>query len=255
MGISLQDNLDSDLLRYILAKGCKPGDRLPSLEDLSAELKISTGKLREQLEVARALGLVDVRPRTGIRIAEYDFSVAVQLSLLYGLALDPRQFQAFGQLRNGIEATFWHQAVALLTAADHAELRGLIAAAWAKLTGQPIQIPHVEHRRLHLAIFKHLNNIFVKGLLEAYWEAYEAVGLNVYADYQYLREVWTYHEGIVNAIIAGDPDEGHRLLLLHSTLLRHREKPRPAPAPALYYSAAYTAAQSGAATGLEGEAE
>ncbi|MEP7358152.1 MAG: FCD domain-containing protein, partial [Anaerolineales bacterium] len=79
-------------------------------------------------------------------------------------------------------------------------------------------------------IFKHLNNPFVKGLLEAYWVAYETVGLNVYTDYQYLREVWTYHEGIVNAIIAGDLDEGHRLLLLHSTLLRHREKPRPAPA-------------------------
>ena len=77
MANSLQDNLDSDLLRYILSKGCQPGDRLPSLEDLSTELKISTGKLREQLEVARALGLVEVRPRTGIRIAEYDFSIAV----------------------------------------------------------------------------------------------------------------------------------------------------------------------------------
>ena len=229
MANSLQDNLDSDLLRYILSKGCQPGDRLPSLEDLSTELKISTGKLREQLEVARALGLVEVRPRTGIRIAEYDFSIAVQLSLLYALALDPGQFQSFGQLRNGIEAAFWHQAVARLTPADHADLRALIAAAWAKLNGQPIQIPHDEHRRLHLTIFKHLNNIFVKGLLEAYWEAYEAVGLNVYSDYQYLREVWTYHEGIVNAIIAGDPDEGHRLLLLHSALLRHREKPRSAP--------------------------
>jgi hypothetical protein len=37
--------------------------------------------------------------------------------------------------------------------------------------------------------------------------------------------VWTYHEGIVNAIICGDLAEGHRLLLLHTTLLRHREMP------------------------------
>jgi DNA-binding FadR family transcriptional regulator len=219
------DRIDSDLLNYIIAKGCRPGDRLPSLDDLSKELEISTGKLREQLEVARALGLVEVRQNRGIRIAEYNFLDAIRLSLLYLLASDPGQFQAFGQLRNEVEAAFWRQAVALLTPDDHTELRLLIASAWAKLNGRPIQIPHAEHRLLHLTIYKHLDNLFVKGLLEAYWEAYEAVGLNVYTDLHYLREVWTYHEGIVNAIIAGDLKEGHRLLLLHTTLLRHREMP------------------------------
>jgi DNA-binding FadR family transcriptional regulator len=219
------ERIDSDLLNYIIAMGARPGDRLPSLEDLSVELKISTGKLREQLEVARALGLVEVSPRRGIHIADYSFLAAIRLSLLYVLAGDPGQFQAFGQLRNEIEAGFWHQAVALLTTEDHAELKGLIASAWRKLNGRPIQIPHAEHRKLHLTIYKHLDNLFVKGLLEAYWEAYEAVGLSVYSDMHYLREVWTYHEGIVNAIISGNLEEGHRLLLVHTTLLRHREMP------------------------------
>ena len=223
------DRIDSDLINYIIAKGCRPGDRLPSLDELGKELKISIGKLREQLEVARALGLVEVRQNRGIRIAEYNFLAAIRLSLLYALALDQAQFQAYGQLRNEMESAFWYPAVALLTPADHAELRALIAAAWAKLNGRPIQIPHGEHRKLHLTIFKHLDNAFVKGLLEAYWEAYEAVGLNVYSDYQYLREVWTYHEGIVNAIVAGDLAEGHRLLQLHTTLLRHRELPHAVP--------------------------
>jgi DNA-binding FadR family transcriptional regulator len=219
------DRLDSDLLNYIVAKGSRPGARLPSLDELSKELKLSTGKLREQLEVAQALGLVEVRPNRGITVADYSFLSAIRLSLLYVLAIDPDQFQALGQLRNGIEAAFWQQAAALLTPADHAELRALVAAAWAKLNGRPIQIPQAEHRLLHLTIYKHLDNLFVKGLLEAYWEAYEAVGLSVFSDLQYLREVWTYHERIVEAIIAGDLEEGHRLLLQHTTLLRHREMP------------------------------
>jgi DNA-binding FadR family transcriptional regulator len=219
------DRLDSDLLNYIVAKGSRPGDRLPSLDDLSKELKISTGKLREQLEVAQALELVEVRPHRGITVTDYNFLAGIRLSLLYVLATDPEQFQAFGQLRNGIEAAFWRQGVALLTPDDHAELRGLVVSAWAKLNGRPIQIPHAEHRLLHLTMYKHLNNLFVKGLLEAYWEAYEAVGLSVFSDLQYLREVWTYHERIVEAIIAGDLETGHRLLLQHTTLLRHREMP------------------------------
>lgn len=228
----LVDKLDSELLRYIVASGRQPGERLPSLERLSAELKLSIGKLREQLEVARALGFVEVRTNTGIRISEYSFLAAVRYSLLFALANDPSQFAAFGELRNHVEAAFWHEAVALLTPEDFAELRGLIASAWDKLNGHPVQIPHAEHRSLHLTIFKHLDNAFVKGLLEAYWEAYEAVGLSVFSDYEYLREVWTYHEGIVAALEAGDAAEGHRLLLLHTALLRFRELPggqRPAP--------------------------
>jgi DNA-binding FadR family transcriptional regulator len=223
MGPSLLEKLDSDLLRHIVARGYQAGDRLPSLEELGAALKISTGKLREQLETARALGLVEVRPRTGIRLAEYSFLPAVRLSLMYALAGDRTQFDSFGQLRSQVEAAFWHEAVGLLTPVDHDQLRGLISAAWAKLNGKPIQIPHAEHRALHMTIFGHLDNPFVMGILEAYWEAYEAVGLSLFSDYHYLREVWTYHEGMVNAVIAGDVHEGHRLLVQHTLLLRHRE--------------------------------
>jgi DNA-binding FadR family transcriptional regulator len=225
----LNDKLDSDLLRYVVAHGYKAGDRLPALEELSVELKVSVGKLREQLEMARGLGLVEVRPRTGIRLTEYSFLPAVRASLLFALASGYAQFESFSILRNHLEAAFWREAVCLLTPADHAHLQMLIKSAWAKLNGQPIQIPHAEHRDLHLTIFHRLENLFVKGLLEAYWEAYEAEGLSVYSEYRYLREVWTYHEQIVAAIVAGDPEKGYRLLIEHTSLLRHRETPAPEP--------------------------
>ena len=217
----LSSKVDSDLLHYIVSRGVQAGDRLPSIEELSDELKISVGKLREQLEVARSLGIVEVRPRAGIRLTEASLLPSLRLGLLYSLARAPQQFEAFGVLRNHIEASFWHEAVALLQPADHAHLRALVKQAWAKLTGDPIQIPHSEHRDLHLTIYSRLANPFVHDLLEAYWEAYEAVGLSVYADYQYLRQVWTYHENIVNALERGDVDEGYRLLVEHAGLLRY----------------------------------
>ena len=51
--------IDSEFLRYLLADGHKAGERLPSLQDISAETGLSVGKLREQFEVARTLGLVE----------------------------------------------------------------------------------------------------------------------------------------------------------------------------------------------------
>lgn len=221
----LQDKLDSELLRYIVAQGYKAGDRLPALEELSGELKLSIGKLREQLEVARGLGLVEVRPRTGIRLVAYSFLPAVRTSLLFALAGQHAKFDSFSVLRTHLEAAFWHEAVGLLTPADHDHLQMLIKSAWAKLNGHPIQIPHAEHRDLHLTIFHRLENPFVKGLLEAYWEAYEAAGFSVYSDYRYLREVWAYHEQIVCALAAGEVEKGYQLLIEHTSLLRHRETP------------------------------
>ncbi len=97
-----------------------------------------------------------------------------------------------------------------------------MARAWEKLNGQPIQIPHPEHRQLHLGIYRRLDNPFVLGLLEAYWEAYEAVGLNLYTDIDYLQEVWRYHEQMVQAICDGDFARGYAALLQHKDLLFHR---------------------------------
>jgi len=161
-------------------------------------------------------------PRRGIVRTEYSFLPAVRLSLLAALAIDPHNFTAFGALRAHLETSFWDEAVVLLTAADKAHLCDLVDEAFRKLNQPRIQIPYQEHRELHLTIYRRLDNPFVVGLLEAYWEAYEAVELNTYADYGYLRAVWDYHRRIVDAIGVGDYSLGKELLVEHMRLLSAR---------------------------------
>ena len=212
----------SDFLRYLAAQAEEA--QLPSLKDLSGELGVSVAALREQLEVARAIGLVEVRPRTGIRRLPYAFTPAVRQSLSYAISLEMEHFFAYADLRNHIEAAYWDEAAARLTAEDHQALGELIAQAWDKLHGSPVRIPHVEHKQLHLTIYSRLENPFVQGLLEAYWEAYEAVGMNLYADFPYLTQVWEYHQRMVEAICAGDYAAGRRALIEHRDLLYVRKK-------------------------------
>jgi len=64
----------------------------------------------------------------------------------------------------------------------------------------------------------------VQGEHSFYWDAYEAIGLNVYTGLTYLQEVWLYHRQIVEAICIKDFDLGYRLLLDHTDLLYHRPK-------------------------------
>jgi DNA-binding FadR family transcriptional regulator len=217
-------SLSSDFLNYLaetyqMDEDC---ERLPSLQVLSKQLGVSVSSLREQMEVGRALGLVEAKPRTGLRRLPYSFFPAVNQSLTYAIAIDQEYLLKFVDLRRNLEAAFWYQAVYLLTEEDKVGLQKLIDQAWEKLRGTPIQIPQLEHRQLHLSIYKRLDNPFVSGILEAYWEAYEAVGLNLYAGYQYLEEVWIYHQKMVDGICSGDLDAGYHALVEHTDLIRHR---------------------------------
>jgi DNA-binding FadR family transcriptional regulator len=220
---------DSELLNYLIEHGNHlPDNKLPSLEELSVKLDLSTGKLREQLEAARTMGFVEVRPKTGIRPLAYSFTPAVRFSLFYALSRDHTRFEQFSELRNHVEFAFFHEAVSKLTEADCDHLKDLVKRAWDKLEGQPTRIPHPEHRDLHLTIFKQLDNPFVLGILESYWDAYEAEGMNVFNEYEYLHEVWKYHEGIVDAIIEGDNDEAYRLLVQHTKLIQKNPRAKTA---------------------------
>ena len=212
----------SEFLRY-LASHEEAERGLPTLNELSRELGIGVAALREQLEVARALGLVEVKPRMGTRRREYSFTPAVRQSLGYALALDHQHFRKYADLRKHVEAAFWSEAVCKLTEEDKQELLKLVARAWEKLRGTPVQVPHEEHCQLHLKIYSRLENPFVTGILEAYWEAYEAVGLNVFAgSYEYPQEVWRYHQKMVEAICTGDFEAGYEALVAHTDLLYQR---------------------------------
>jgi len=210
---------NSEFLNYLLQFPTEDTPQLPSLKDLSQELGISISTLREQLQVAKALGLVDVRPRLGIRPQPYSFTPAVDASLCYAIEQDRENFEDFVDLRRHLELAYFPQALDLLQEEDYQELRELVASAWKKLRGKPARIPHQEHRQLHLAFYRRLENVFVTGLLEAYWDAYEAVGLNVYTDFEYLEQVWTYHEELVAIAIARDTARGRKILQEHFELM------------------------------------
>lgn len=212
----------SEFLRY-LATHPEAETGLPPLADLSRELGISVAALREQLEVARALGLVEVKPRTGIRRRPFSFAPTVRQSVAYALTVNESHFQDFASLRNHLETAYWDEAVRKLTPDDKQELRALIVRARAKLAATPLQVPHEEHRALHLLIYSRLGNPFVTGILEGYWDMYEAIGLNLYSgDIAYLDEVWDYHARMIEAICAGNYEAGREALVKHVELLAQR---------------------------------
>lgn len=215
--------LFNDILRYIIEHGYKPGDQLPTIQEISQNLGVSVAKTRESLEIARALGLVDIKPGRGTRVESFSFGPAATLSSLYAIGVDQANFAHLRRLRDAIEIGFWDDAVSLLVQADFRRLHQLVTHALKRLNQHPIQTPVQEHRDFHMLIFSRLSNPFVQGILEAYWQSYEAFGLHLYRDLSYHLRVWDYHRRIAEAIETGDIQTGRRLLAEHMNLLNHRQ--------------------------------
>ena len=78
----------SVFIDYLLSHIQGGKTKLPAISKIGDELGISTPNLREQIELARNLGFIHIKPRTGISILPYDFTPAVSKSLYYAVKSD-----------------------------------------------------------------------------------------------------------------------------------------------------------------------
>jgi DNA-binding FadR family transcriptional regulator len=219
------DLLSHSIVRYIIEDLAEPTDeptKLPPLDQLAKQLGVSRGKLREDLIAAQAYGVIEMRPGDGTYVCPFDFYTAVRPLVLYSIASNKGYFDRFYRLRAHLEVAFWDDAIHTLRQEETEQLARILDRADAKLQGRPIEIPHREHRDFHVLIYSRLDNPFAQGLLKAYWDAYEAVGLHRYFELSYYQRMWSSHRAMVRAIASGNCERGKRVLLQHFTLLEDR---------------------------------
>jgi len=217
----------SELLRYLAELPEEENQRIPPLSDLSQILGISVATLREQLEVARMMGILEIKPKAGIKKNLYQLKPALTASLSYGVEVDSRLFWQLADMRKHLEAAYFVEAVQMLSVSDKEELAALVKKAQQKLRAIPGQLPNAEHRAFHLTMYRRLNNQMVYEFLETYWDIYKLTGMDVYRDIGYVDRVWQYHGRIVEQIKNGNYNQGMQILLEHMDLISTREKPAP----------------------------
>ena len=211
------------LLSY-LALNAKEGKSIPSIAQLSEDLRLSTSAVREQLEVARQLELVEVKTKTGIQTSAFSAAPAICLAYRYGLEMQPDLIWDLLSVRQHLELSYWQEAVVNLTKKEVDYLAEIIETAFKKLNSRPVIIPIEEHKEFHLAIYRPLNNNFLNGILESYWNISLETGIHNLTDKTYLQSVWAYHQKMQQAIAAKEYDLGYQALLTHFELVRTQSK-------------------------------
>jgi DNA-binding FadR family transcriptional regulator len=217
----------SEFMQYIASLPEENDGRVPPLSELSQMLGISVATLREQLEVARMMGIVDIKPRAGIHKVPYSFRPAVMTSLTYALASESAPFAQYANLRKHLETSYFLEATQALLPEDKRDLEIIVLRAEEKLRRRPVIIPTSEHRDFHMLIYKRLNNRFVSGLLEAYWDLYKASGFEIYPDMEYVTRIWQYHRKTLDLIKNHQYELAQQSLMEHMELITLREKKVP----------------------------
>jgi len=212
----------SNFLEYLSNNFPDSEERIPSLSELSTKLGISLSTLREQMEVARVLGFIEIKPRAGMRTLPYNFSNTVMLSAFYGIKRNPALFKQYTSLRNHLELSYWYEASSLIANEDISEMYALVSAAKHKLNISPLQLPSAEHRKLHMLVYSKLDNTFVVGLLETYWDLFGKFGYLETPEIDYLEKVWLFHGKIVDALANNDLTLGYNLMREHMDLFNQR---------------------------------
>ncbi len=208
----------------LIADATRQDEPIPSISELSSRLKISTASVREQLEVPKELGFVDVRTRTGIQKHDFCLTRPLTLSMTYGLRVDPDLFQEYASLRRQLEIAYWYEACALLEKSHIQDLQEIQERAYWKISQTPVVMPTLEHRRFHLIIYHPLNNRVLNSVLETYWDLYEMSGVNYYRNHEYLETVWSYHRQILDAIVSKAYEKGYEALVTHFELMKTFKK-------------------------------
>lgn len=73
-----------------------------------------------------------------------------------------------------------------------------------------------------MLVYSKLQNPFVIGLLETYWDLFEQFGYLQTPEIDYLEKVWLYHGKIVDAVANNDLALGYNLMREHMDLFNQR---------------------------------
>lgn len=135
-GLTNKDLFVRKITKEILGGKWKPGDRLPSERELAAEMGIGKTVVHSGFEQLAAMGLVEIKPKSGIYVADYmktgNIETLNAIVHLNGDELSREVAVAILDLRLAIEGMAFRAFALSHSAEDITHLRAMTAAIRAR---------------------------------------------------------------------------------------------------------------------------
>ena len=198
---------------YILDKGLRPGDPLPSETELADHLGVSRNSVREAVKALQAVGLVAARVGSGLFVGSVSIDSVIE-ALVFGLSGEQEIFREALDARCLIEAGM---ASPICEHSDPAQLRDLrrILAEWSREANAGHYTP-ARDGAFHLALTSRAGNHLVARFLETLWGLRGRARQRGAAP-EPLDPIDNYerHRNILRALESGDPERLTKAIQAH----------------------------------------
>lgn len=169
-----------EIKKYIETHNLKPGDGLPPEGRLAEELGISRPSLREAVKALESLGIIESRHGEGIYVRAFSFDSILE-NLPYSMIADDAQITELLYVRTYLEVGAIPAVVKNIRQENIAKMRVLADSMLSKALSH--QVFADEDRAFHAEMYRCLNNHFLSGLIDLFWNAfnnmYEVSGVPV----------------------------------------------------------------------------
>jgi DNA-binding FadR family transcriptional regulator len=222
---ALHDTIQHRIERYIIESGSKPGDALPSQQELARALGISMPSLREAMKSLEALGVVEVRQGAGTYVGRFSLDAFVD-GLAFRIRLEAgenrRTISELLEIRMILEQAYVRHVAANATEAHVTALYSLVDRMSVLAAGG--QEFSNEDWRFHELLYRPVGNAILEMLVRAFWDLSSMVR-NEFDVAPVSPEVTAAeHRMIVDAIAARDPDRAVAATAAHFAGIRERIK-------------------------------
>jgi DNA-binding FadR family transcriptional regulator len=216
----LHDAIRRQLKQYIIDRGLRPGDRLPTEEQISHEIGVSRNVVREALRALESIGMIEARRGDGRFVRQFSFD-AILDNLAYAIYFDRHSFDELMEVRGELETAFVGRALRSLEESDVEALAEIVGAMRQKAAEGSAFLP--EDTAFHARIFWRLGNQLLLRLLDIFWKvssALQSSGHLLPPNIRTLNEVCDHHARIAEALARRDERAARDALEYHFAYAR-----------------------------------
>ena len=185
-----------EIRSYIMKNQLKPGDLLPTEQQLCAQLGVSRNVLREAINSMELMGMVRACPGRGTEVQEFSLDFIFQNVLFFHMDGQSKHVREMFSIRKALEMSYMRQAFDSITKEDIAEMRA--CATEIRNRWEQGEMFAEADRRFHMALFRSLNHSVLNSVLDAIWAVDS--GFQLEAKMPHLASTVTKHERIVDAL-------------------------------------------------------
>ena len=209
----LYQKLITQIKNYIKENQLREGNKLPTETEMCATFGVSRAILREALKALQFMGVLSPSPGIGYVVNSFNYDSVLE-NLMYYLADDSiTLLNDMLVIRKSMECFFFNQAYDSLTEGDIQELYD--ACCYMKESIGDSAIYTLADMKFHMTLFKHIENILFKSLLNTAWHAENSIKNETQQDYEDINQTTEDHHRIYLAILNKKRDEARELLDNH----------------------------------------